>query len=167
MNTDMTTSDYARKQPAGRHPFGPRPLGAIVPTVTKPAFRQQSATTAQLVADWPAIIGSTVGNVTSPRRLAAGTLTLGCQGPIALELQHCALQIIERVNQHLGRTAVTRLRFIQEAGQEAGQRAGQRASAAAPPRRQRLDPVEIAGFPPGPLRDALSTLGAAVKTDPA
>lgn len=152
-------SDYARKQPVDRHPFGPRPLGAIVPTITKLAFRQQSATTAQLVADWPAIVGLTLAAATSPRRLVAGTLTLGCQGPVALELQHLALQVMERINQHLGRKIVTRLRLVQEAAQRGGAKVTSRQSP--------LAPVEIDGFPPGPLRDALSALGAAVKTNPA
>lgn len=163
----MTTEPRPRKPAplpgwAPRHPFGPRPVGALLPTVTRPAFRAQGAALAQLLADWPAVVGPALAGQTVPRRLAAGTLTLGCAGPVALELQHLAAQLIGRVNAHMGRTAVQRLRFVQEAPRGV-------APVAAPPRPARV-PVAVDGVPDGPLRDALGLLGAALgagRTGPA
>ena len=138
---------------APRHVYGPRPLGAVLPAVTRSAFRSAGALAAQLIADWPAIAGPALA-ATMPRRLAAGTLTLGCTGPAALELQHYAPQIIERVNTHLGRPAVQRLRFVQQPRPPAGM--------APAPARPAPPPVEVPGLPDGPLRDALAALGARI-----
>jgi hypothetical protein len=98
---------------AERFAGGPRPLGAIVPRLTRPAFRRHSPAAAQILADWPAVVGPALAAVTVPRRLAQGTLTLACAGPVALELAHLAPQLIARINAHCGRAAVQRLRFVQ------------------------------------------------------
>ena len=71
-----------------RHVYGPRPVGALMPRLTRPAFRRRAPATAQVLADWSAIVGPAIAAVTTPRRLAAGTLTIACAGPIAMELQH-------------------------------------------------------------------------------
>lgn len=94
---------------------GPRPLGAILPRLTRPAFKRRSPAGAQLMADWPAVIGPALAAVSVPKRLSAGTLTLACSGPIAMELTHLAPELIARINAHLGGTPVQRLRFVQEA----------------------------------------------------
>jgi len=140
---------------APRHIFGPRPVGALVPGLVRAAFKRSPAT-AQVLADWEAIVGPMLAEATVPRKLAAGTLTLACAGPVALELQHFAPMLIERINTHLGRPAVERLRFVQVAPRHA------------PPPRPvptTADPAAeraVAKLPPGPLRDALLALGRAV-----
>lgn len=154
----MTDARPAGKDQAARHVYGPRPIGALVPGVTRPAFRKQSPAAAQLLADWMIIVGPGLAGLAEPKRFQAGTLTVGCTGPVALELQHCAGPLIERINTHLGRPLVQRLRFVQQAAS---------APAPAPPRRLRPAPVLIEGLPDGPLRDALAALGAAVADDPA
>jgi hypothetical protein len=108
------------------------------------------------MADWPAIVGPAVAETTQPRRLSGGTLTLGCTGPQALELQHLATALIERINAHLGTVTVTRLRFVQEV----------RPPAAPParPRRQTDAVPVVVALPPGALRDALEKLGQAILT---
>ena len=154
----MTSGNETSKQAAGRHPFGPRPLGTLMPAVTRAAFRKHSPAAAQLLADWEVVVGHGLAATTMPRRLAAGTLTIACAGPVALELQHLAVQLLDRINRYLGRPAVARLRFVQDASL---------AAETPPPARPRLEPIEIAGLPNGPLREALSALGAAVRSDPA
>jgi hypothetical protein len=94
---------------------GPRPLGAILPRLTRPAFKRRSPAGAQLMADWPAVVGPALAAVSVPKRLSAGTLTLACSGPIAMELSHLAPELIARINTHLGGAQVQRLRFVQEA----------------------------------------------------
>lgn len=147
-----------------RHVYGPRPIGALIPSVTRPAFRTRSPAAAQLMADWTEIIGPALAAATRPRRLASGVLTLSCSGPIALELQHLTGPLMERINAHFGRTLVEGLRFLQDAGPAA--------TRPPPPRRQAGNPpIEVPGLPPGPLRDALAALGGALvaeeKRDPA
>ena len=107
---------------------GPRPLGALLPRLTRPAFKRRSPAGAALMADWPAVVGPALAAVTTPKRLGNGTLVIACAGPVAMELTHLAPQLIGRINAHLGQVAVERLRFVQQAS--AGPR---RAAAAAPP----------------------------------
>ncbi len=140
-----------------RSSWGPRPIAAMVPAITRPVFRKHAAAAAQLLADWPEIVGPALAATSRPRRFAAGTLTLGCAGPVALELQHLAGPLMDRINGHLGKPLVQRLRFVQEAEPAR--------APAAPPRRERR-PVPVANFPDGELRDALAALGAALDTDP-
>ncbi len=141
-----------------RHPFGPRAIGAVLPAVTRPAFRRHGPAAASLMADWPAIVGPMLAATAHPRRLSAGTLTLGCTGPVALELQHLVGPLIERVNTYLGHPIVQRLRFLQEARPPAP-------PVPIPRRAVRLDPVHVPGLPDGDLRDALAALGALVSAD--
>jgi hypothetical protein len=144
---------------AERHVYGPRPLGALVPKVARPAFRAMNAATAQVMADWDAIVGPMLAAVSAPRRLSAGTLTIACTGPVAMELQHYATELISRINTHLGTTTVRSLRFVQTTSI--------RAAAAPPPPPPPPWVAEaaekaVAALPEGDLRDALAALGRAV-----
>ena len=130
-----------------RHVFGPRPIGAVLLAVTRPAFRSAGAALGMLVANWQDIIGPALAGVTMPRRLVAGTLTLGCAGPVAIELQHLSAQVLERVNLHMGRTTVQRLRFVQEP-------ASPKPVTVRPANRAPLTPIAVEGLADGPERGA-------------
>ncbi|MBR0647744.1 DUF721 domain-containing protein [Plastoroseomonas hellenica] len=136
---------------------GPRPLGAILPRLTRPAFKRRSPAGAQLMADWPAVIGPALAAVSVPKRLSAGTLTLACSGPIAMELTHLAPELIARINAHLGGTPVQRLRFVQEAPRQA---------TIPPPRPEPQLPARVAAslteVRSEPLRAALEKLARGV-----
>lgn len=134
---------------------GPRAIGALLPAVIRPALRNRSPAAAQLIAEWAAIVGPALAARTVPRRLAAGTLTIVCSGPVALELQHLTSAVIARINTYFGRKLVERLRFAQDVLPAL-------ASAPAPP--QQSAPQPIPGLPPGELHDALAALGAALRT---
>jgi hypothetical protein len=139
-----------------RHVYGPRPIGALVPGLTRAAFRRRAPATAQVLADWGGIVGPALAAVTAPRRLSAGTLTIACAGPVALELQHLAGELQARINTHLGAATVQRLRFVQDLP----------AALRGPDNPAPRDPAEpavvearLAGLPDGPLRAALAALG--------
>jgi hypothetical protein len=146
-----------------RHVYGPRPVGTLIPRLTRPAFRRRSPATAQVLADWAAIVGPAIAAVTTPRRLSAGALTIACAGPIAMELQHLAGEVIARINGHLGSHVVTALRFVQTFEPTAP-------LGALPPAPDpaRLAAVEsaVADLPEGELRGALASLGRAMLTTP-
>lgn len=146
-----------------RHVYGPRPVGALMPRLTRPAFRSRAPATAQVLADWSAIVGPAIAAVTTPRRLAAGTLTIACAGPIAMELQHLATEVIARINAHLGSKTVAALRFVQTPELLAVP-----AALPPPPDPAKLAAVEVAvsGLPEGELRGALASLGRAMATSP-
>jgi hypothetical protein len=95
---------------------GPRTVSALVPGIVRPAFKRRAPAAAQVMADWDAIVGPAIAAVTQPKRLSAGTLTIACAGPIAMELQHLAGPLIERINGAIGRVVVERLRFTQDHG---------------------------------------------------
>ncbi|MBS0562581.1 MAG: DUF721 domain-containing protein [Proteobacteria bacterium] len=144
-----------------RHVYGPRALAALLPAVTRPAFRRRSPAGAQIMADWPAIVGPALAAVSAPRGLASGTLTIACSGPIALELAHLADELRGRINGHLGREAVAALRFVQTMPAAPPAAAPAPAPPPDPAARARAERA-LADLPPGPLRDALAGLGALV-----
>ncbi|HEV7265940.1 MAG TPA: DUF721 domain-containing protein [Falsiroseomonas sp.] len=149
----------AKEGEGRRFPAAPVPLGSLIPSVTRPAFRRKSPAGSQVLADWAMIVGPALASATSPLRLSAGTLTLACAGPVAMELQHLAPELIGRINGHLGRLAVERLRFVQQA-----QSGGRRAPAPPPPQAALPPPVEarIGALPEGELRQALENLARGV-----
>lgn len=162
----MTTDDIPDKsrpkaaRTDDRHIFGPRPVAALIAPLVRPAFKKRAPATAQVLADWEAIMGPAIAAVTTPRKLFAGTLSIACVGPIAMELQHLAPTLIGRINAHMGQIIVSRLRFVQDVS-----------APAQPPVSKRRPAVEAArgavdGLPEGPLRDALESLGRMVLSTP-
>ncbi len=154
----ITDKKEADKKEA-RHPYGPRPIAALLPAITGPAFRRRSPAAARLLADWEAIVGPALASVTAPERCVAGTLSLACAGPVALELQHLAPKLIERINTHLGRSLVTRLRFHQVPLSPSPR----------PPTARTIGPeveealrARLDSFPEGALREALERLGRTI-----
>ena len=150
----------ARPETAQRYIYGPRPIGALVPAIARPAFRKRSPAAAQVMADWASIVGPKLAAVTTPRRLSAGRLTIACVGPMAMELQHQATELISRINTHLGSAVVERLGFVQavDAPGPAGVAVRPRLSAAD----ERRATEAVQAVPSGELRDALAALSRAV-----
>jgi hypothetical protein len=144
-----------------RHVYGPRPLSALLPALTRPAFRRRSPAAAQVMADWATIVGPALAAMTVPRRLSAGTLTVGCAGPIALELQHMTGEVMARINTHLGVPTVKALRFEQSTPDSPP------AARPPPPPPEVAEAAEAAvgSLPEGELRAALASLGRAVLAD--
>ena len=136
-----------------RHVYGPRALASLLPPIVRPAFKARSPAAAQVMADWPALVGPQLAAMAAPRRMSGGTLTLAANGPAALELQHLLPQLIARINGALGCRLVERVRFVQH-DPAAG-------VAALPPRAADPAPVAVA-LPDGPLHDALARLGGRI-----
>ncbi len=165
----MTPAEAGRKAPAPEEmprSYVMRPIGGLIARVTRAGFRRRAPAGAQLMMDWMEIMGPTLGSRTQPQKLSAGTLTIACQGPVAMELQHLAPQLIARLNSHVGSSGdnalIKRLRFVQQAGP---------GSILSPPARRPAQPArsapsaptpELPGIEPGPLRDALVRLGQAI-----
>ncbi|MGE0420524.1 MAG: DciA family protein [Acetobacteraceae bacterium] len=142
-----------------RHVYGPRPISALLPALTRPAFRRNMPALAQVMLDWTTIVGPALAEVTSPRRLSGGTLTIACVGPIAMELQHMAVEVMNRINGHVGTPTVRALRFMQVA-------AIAPRSAPTPVPQWAVEAAEaaVADLPSGEVRDALVALGRHVLT---
>jgi hypothetical protein len=136
-----------------RHVWGPQSVGALVPHLTRPVFRKRAPASAQLLSDWDMIVGPQLAATTTPRRLSGSTLTVACTGPVALELQHMAGSVMARINGHLGRVVVDRLRFVQDPKISVPPDPSPRHAAPA---------IDLPGVPEGPLHDALTRLGQSV-----
>lgn len=89
-------------------------VGVLLAAVLPPAARKRAFAEAAILGEWATIVGPELAARCTPLSLrgAAGggaTLELAVRGGAALELQHAAPQLIERINGHLGWRAVARL----------------------------------------------------------
>ncbi|HET9147935.1 MAG TPA: DciA family protein [Acetobacteraceae bacterium] len=98
--------------------YAPCGISGLLAPITRPILRKRAPGAAALMEDWAAIVGPEMAARSHPVKLVGGALTIGCAGPEGLELQHFAPQLISRINLALGREAVTRLRFVRQAGAE-------------------------------------------------
>ncbi len=97
-----------------RRAYAARGLAELVPGLTRAAYKKKSPAGALLMSEWASVVGPRLAGQTEPRRLSGTTLTVACSGPVAMELQHVAGVLIERINTHAGRRVVERLRFVQD-----------------------------------------------------
>jgi hypothetical protein len=128
------------------------PLAALVPQLTRAAFRKRSPAGALLMADWQKAVGPALAARTNPEKLSGTTLTIACSGPTAMELQHQTSQLIGRINAYAGEKLVENLRFVQSA----------RTPVPKPPRLPATTPSPIENFPPGDINDTLARIRAAL-----
>jgi hypothetical protein len=85
-------------------------LGVAAPIVA----RHGGGVLGRLKAEWPAVVGAELAALTWPEALGRdGALKLRVASPLALELQHRAPLVIERINLFFGREAVARLVLVQ------------------------------------------------------
>ncbi len=152
-----------------------RPLADLVGPCLTAAFKRHGFASTEIVTHWEDIVGPEVAahaepiKITWPRRADAAdndeseepaTLVLRCQGPAAIEIQHQADVIVERVNQFLGWRAVGRIALRQAPLRR-------RDKPRPPPAPDAAEARRIAdamtGIADEDLRAALGRLGAAVK----
>ena len=150
-------------------PFA-KPLRDLVGKVVGETFRRQGFASTELVMRWTDIVGVEIAAHSEPIKIQwsrpadgeasePGTLVLRVEGPAAIEVQHLANVVCERVNRFLGWRAVNRVALRQ---------APLRRAATKPARRG--DPVAAARIAEGlsdigddDLKQALARLGAAIK----
>jgi hypothetical protein len=145
-----------------------RALAGEVARIAAPVLGKRGFGSAQLVTEWSAVVGAEWADKITPERLAFppgerrdGTLRVRVASGCAPEIQHCAPQLLERINGFFGYGAVARLVLVQ----------GPPLRPVRPPPRppRRLDPGDrdaldrrLAGIDDPVLRDALRRLGEAV-----
>lgn len=106
----------------------PKPLAELVGGAVDPVLAKQGFGQSSLILHWPDIVGQRLAECCEPIKLQwpprpherapdamcePATLILRVIGVMALEVQHMAPQILERVNAHLGWRAVGRLAIRQ------------------------------------------------------
>jgi hypothetical protein len=145
-----------------------RALAVTLPRLTRRLIGRGGFAEGGLAADWPGIVGTEMASRCQPGKLVfrhqserrEGTLTLRVEAPFAVELQHLAPQLIERINGYFGYRAVARLTLRQVPLAPPGARAPPTAPLSAEDEAaldRRLDEVEDPD-----LRVALGRLGRAL-----
>jgi len=105
-------------------PRSARPLADLVGPALTAAFKRHGFASTEIVTHWDDIIGAEIAahcepiKITWPRQNDAeepepATLVLRCQGPAAIEIQHLAGVIVERINRFLGWRAIERVALRQ------------------------------------------------------
>jgi hypothetical protein len=147
-----------------------KPLRDLVGKVVGETFTRQGFASAELVTRWTDIVGFEIAAHSEPIKIQwtrpadgeerqPGTLILRVEGPAAIEIQHLANVVCERVNRFLGWRAVERI-ALRQAPLRRGESKAWRAA----------DPVAAArvaetlsDIGDDDLKQALARLGAAIK----
>jgi hypothetical protein len=108
-------------------------IGAYVANMLDPIARARGFAMTSLLSEWPAVVGEELARFTAPEKVIwprrsedgeaaspqsawrtdGAILVLKVDGPRAIEVQHRAEQILERVNIYFGYRAIAQLRFLQ------------------------------------------------------
>ena len=145
-----------------------RSLAFLLPNITAASFRRRSPMEIQLFVRWRDIVGADIAAQTRLKKLSAKTLTVACSGPIALEMHYRAEMIMARINKWSGNVLVERIRIVQESIKtSAGTLSdGRQTYVSSHARRSPLltdSECLLPFFPKGHLREALESLGSAMK----
>ena len=147
-----------------------KPLRDLLGKVIGDTFRRQGFASAELVTRWTEIAGAEIAAHSEPVKIQwpraehagarpPGTLILRVEGPAAIEIQHLADLVCERVNRFLGWRAVERIALRQAPLR----RPTRRLIAAADPAAAARIAASLSEVADEDLRQALARLGAAVK----
>jgi hypothetical protein len=149
----------------------PRPLAELLAPTLTGVLKTQGFASAEILARWPTIVGPEIAAASEPMKInwprtrdgetpEPATLVLRVEGPAALEIQHMAAVILERVNRFFGWQAIGRIALRQAPLRRAAPK-----KPPAPP-----DPETAARIAAGlpniedeALRAAIGRLGAAIK----
>ena len=142
-----------------RRPGQVQLFGRVMARIAGPALKKRGLTRAELLVDWPRIVGPYFAAHTAPLKLVyrrgrgdGGVLHLAVAPALATAVQHEAPRLVERINAYVGHGAIGQLRLSGGL------------PAAPAPRALRAPPVAMAPSPAvaaldeGPLRDALHRL---------
>src|SRR6478735_9147497 len=152
-------------------PISAKPLSLLLSDVFSDAYAKQGFAARELVTRWAEIAGAEVARHAEPLKIQwprpvegqpqePATLVLRVEGPAALEIQHKADVILERVNRFFGWSAVGRLALRQ-----APLSRRNRPKPSRTPDAKTVAAVEktLAAVEDDELRAALARLGASIK----
>ena len=154
-------------------PNHPRPLADFMDACLGPALAAQGFAAADIIAAWPDLVGERLARFCQPIRIdwprrardpaarpEPATLQIRVESAFALEMQHLAPLLVERVNTHYGWRCIGRIVLKQGPVRRALPRSR------VPPALAEVDRQRIAAaithVGTDRLRDALERLGTAV-----
>ncbi len=158
------------KFPPRPGPISAKPLSLLLNDVFAEAYAKQGFAARELVTRWAQIAGPEIAAHAEPLKMQwprpvegqpqePATLVLRVEGPMALEIQHSADVILERVNRFFGWSAVGRL-ALRQAPLSRRERPSSR-----PPDPKAVAQVAetLSSVEDEELRAALARLGASIK----
>jgi len=103
-----------------RHKRHPVAAGSVLRRATAAALRRRGFAEGEVIARWPDIVGAELAALTAPEKLqqrrgdlAGAVLHIRVAGAAAVELQHMAPTVLERINGFYGYRAVDRIKLVQ------------------------------------------------------
>jgi hypothetical protein len=102
--------------------FSATPLADLIGRAINNAFARQGFAAVEIVTHWEDIVGGELARRSEPMRLtwpkrddpdSIGTLTVRVEGAYAIELQHLAPVVMERINRYFGWRCVGRIAIRQ------------------------------------------------------
>jgi hypothetical protein len=148
----------------------PRPLSELLHKTLSETFAKRGFASSEILTRWAEIVGPEIAAHSQPEKIQwsrpadgetrePATLVLRVEGPAAVEIQHLAPLLLERVNRFFGWQVVGQLRLRQ-----APLRRGRR-NPPPPANNEAADEIaaQLGEIRSAELRDALARLGAAIK----
>jgi hypothetical protein len=152
-----------------------QPLGGSISKLLDPLLAKRTHVDAALALSWPDIAGEKLAGRTQPLKVTwphraspddpfqPGTLTVACEGAVALDLQYQTTELIGRINSFFGYAAIGRIKIEQRAIDGFRQKK--------PKPIEKIDQAtatalatHVANIADEGLREALIRLGSSVKT---
>ena len=100
--------------------YGLMTVGKTIPKITERAMAKRGFMQSRLITEWPMIVGERISEQTVPQKLVFARgyrkdaiLHLRVASGFALELQHIAPQVVERINSFFGYSAISTLKYLQ------------------------------------------------------
>lgn len=189
MGFDRKSSHQLSRPPyRGHGRIAARAIGSFLPGLTRKVFEKYGFSTADLLTNWPEIVGDELARHTAPQRLKwprqydetasseanegrnrqrsrpqGATLLLMVDGGRALDVQYQARQIVERVNAFFGYRAIAAIKILQgPIAAQASDMSSKSKPLALPKAVLSQHRTLISGIEDDGLREALERLGAQV-----
>lgn len=157
----------------------PRPLADFLDRTLAPALAAQGFSGQDIVASWPDLVGERLAAASHPLKVEwprrrpgetgrsqPATLVVRVEGAFAIELQHMAGLVVERINAVYGWRCIGRLVLKQGPVRREARRPRPLPPAPGPEERRRVAAL-TSGIEAEALRAALTRLGHAVAASPA
>lgn len=148
-----------------------RQVGELLADILDPVIAKRSGVNTELAAAWADIVGPPHGEASAPVKIdwprgddefRPGRLTIACDGPAAVFIQHSVDEIKTRLNTFFGFAAIDTIRVVQRPI-EAPRRKKRPTRELAPAGREQLDRI-LAHVEDDELRARLEALGRGVLT---
>lgn len=162
-----------------RTPASLKAAGSFVPKIAAKVYERFGFHTAEILTQWPRVVGDDIAAVTSPARIkwprgeavseaedrpsrAGATLVLSVPPSRALEVEYRIGEIRDRINRYFGYAAVGPIKLLQAPDWQVLPVPERATSATTRPKR-----VAVASDGSDPVAAALRALHAEIQSDPA